>query len=131
MTKFCPFCHKQIFALFYRAHIAAHARRLPDGQQKDHYTVEPGKRFEGSLENVPQIYYHAKCGARTQMPEEVVRSYLADPFLYNGTTFCCGCHTYVSMRELVWVETGELLSNYMKQLQREHIASTQGEQTQS
>lgn len=131
MTKYCPFCHRQIFALFYRAHIAAHARRLPDGQQKDHYTVAPQQRFEGSLQGVPQFYYHAKCGAHTTMPEEIVRSYLADPFLYNGTTFCCGCHTYVSMRELVWAETGERLSDYMKQLQREFIAATQGEQTQS
>lgn len=61
------------------------------------------------------------------MPEEVVRSYLADPFLYNGTTFCVGCHAYVSMRELVWSETGERLSDYMKVLQREYIAATQGE----
>ena len=130
MTKFCPFCHRQILVLFYRAHIAAHARRRADGQQKDHYTVEPAQRFEGDLTGVPRVYVHAKCGGRTQMPEEIVRSYLADPFLYNGTTFCVGCHTYISMRELTWAETGENLSDYMKQLRREFIAKTQ-EKTES
>ncbi|MBV9469933.1 MAG: hypothetical protein JO316_06420 [Abitibacteriaceae bacterium] len=117
MKKQCPFCHQQIFALVYNSHIAQHTERLPDGQQKDHYTVPPNQRYQGSLEGVPQIYYHAKCGMATRMPEEIIRSYLVNPFLYNNTTFCSGCHNYVPSKELTWTETGERLSDYTARLQ--------------
>ena len=43
------------------------------------------------------------------MPDEIIRSYLADPFLYNDNSFCSGCGTYVPLAELFWQETNESL----------------------
>jgi hypothetical protein len=48
------------------------------------------------------------------MPEEIIRSYLRNPFLYMAdATFCCGCGTHVPDRECTWRETGENLQEYM------------------
>jgi hypothetical protein len=55
------------------------------------------------------------------MPEEIVRSYLVNPFLYNSRTFCCGCNNYVESRELIWRETGESLEAYRKNLQEAYV----------
>lgn len=122
MKKHCPFCHADVFFLFYPLHIAEHTKLLPDGQHKDHYTTPPERMYAGSLEGIPQIYYHPKCGSITQMPEEIIRSYLSNPFLYNGFTFCCGCHEYVPENELFWTETQENLADYMKGLKQIHNA---------
>ncbi len=52
------------------------------------------------------------------MPEEIVRSYLVNPFLYSSETFCCGCGDYVRHSELEWVETGERLSTWFDRPRR-------------
>ena len=60
------------------------------------------------------------------MPEEIIRSYLVDPFLYNETSFCTGCGTYVPTAELFWQETNESLkaASYRRKaefIQRNHL----------
>ena len=51
------------------------------------------------------------------MPEEIVRSYLKNPYLYLAdSTFCCGCGRHVPFRECKWTETGENLQAYMDDL---------------
>lgn len=114
----CPFCHEVVPEDEYPAHKRAHTRALADGQMTDHITLAPGGRYTGSLRGVPQVYRHPKCGGRTGMPEEIIRSYLADPLLYNDNSFCCGCGTYVRMDHLFWVETGEAVLDYLRQLRR-------------
>lgn len=69
-------------------------------------------RYSGSLDGVPSTYHHDDCGATTGMPEEIMRSYLANPFLYNSRTFCTGCGDYVEESEVYWVETGQYLQDY-------------------
>lgn len=118
----CPFCHQMVPKLEYARHEAQHTRLLPDGQMADHVTVRPNEQYQGSIGDVPQTYQHARCGGMTIMPEEIIRSYLADPFLYNDQSFCTGCNKYVSMRELYWLETGESLFDYQQQLRRDYIA---------
>ena len=88
----CPFCHQQIFRLWYPFHQARHTSLMDDGQMTDHITVAEHERYTGSLEGVPQVYYHPQCGGTTGMPEEIIRSYLANPFLYGDCTFCTGCN---------------------------------------
>jgi len=117
----CPFCHRSVFRPLAWLHRARHMKPLADGQMTDHITVPPSQRFEGSLEGVPQTYFHAKCGVSTGMPEEIVRSYLVNPFLYSGFTFCCGCQGYVSHEELSWIETGENLAKYFAKLKDNHL----------
>ena len=104
----CPYCHELIDSAAYPAHEGEHLRLRPDGQQSEYVTLPPEERIEGSLEGVPQVYRHNQCGSLTVMPEEIVRSYLKNPYLYLADrTFCCGCGKHVPLRECVWVETGE------------------------
>src|SRR5262249_1565066 len=41
-------------------------------------------------------------------------------------TFCCGCGAYVFSGELTWVETGEVVLDYMGRLRAEHLARELG-----
>ncbi len=116
-TKQCPYCHEQIEIGTFALHCQAHEHVRPDGQQEEYVTLAPESRSAQSLEYEPQVYYHKKCGAGTQMPEEIVRSYLVNPYLYLAdSTFCTGCGKQVPNRECVWSETGENLQSYIDRL---------------
>ncbi len=117
----CPFCHKLVFRLFYEGHKRQHTKLRDDGQMTEHITVHPEGRYQGSLKGVPTAYRHDRCGGVTGMPEEIVRSYLVNPFLYSGGSFCCGCEDYRPYRELFWVETGECLDDYFQKLQDQYL----------
>ncbi len=108
-TKECPFCHHTVFRPLYWLHERRHTKLLDDGQMTDHYELREEDRYKGSLEGVPQVYHHEKCGAQTGMPEDIIRSYLVKPDLYSPYTFCVGCNDYVPHSEVSWVETGESL----------------------
>jgi hypothetical protein len=111
--KRCPYCHKWQFAFMYTSHIKKHTKTRPDGQQQDHLTAPPEERYSGSLDGVPQAYMHLVCGTVTGMPEEIIRTYLVNPMSYGDGSFCCGCGEYVDGSQLVWVETGQTLTDYM------------------
>src|SRR5437764_1501800 len=117
----CAFCHKLVFRPFYKSHRATHTARRPDGQMADHITVHPQGRYQGSLEGVPRGYRHPACGVVTGMPEETIRSYLVNPFLYRGGSFCCGCGDYMPYEELFWIETGQSLADYFRELQEAYV----------
>jgi len=117
----CAFCHKLVFRPLYMKHRAKHTTKRPDGQMTDHVTLDPASRHQASLDGVPCAYRHPKCGGVTGMPEEIIRSYLANPFLYSGRTFCTGCNGYVPHGEVFWIETGQCLTDYFKQLQQEYL----------
>ena len=109
MHKLCPFCHTWCSSNIFDAHVASHTQKLPDGQMQDHVTVRPEQRFAGDIAKEPRWYVHPRCGGVTGMPEEIIRSYMVDPFLYNESSFCTGCHNYVPTAELYWQETNESL----------------------
>jgi hypothetical protein len=112
-TTRCPYCHEYIDSAAYPAHEAEHRKLRADGQQNEYVTLPPEERTEDSLEREPRIYEHKECGALTEMPEEIIRSYLQNPYLYSADrTFCCGCERHVPWRECVWIETGEDLQTY-------------------
>lgn len=117
----CQFCHKLVFRPFYKRHRAKHTTRLADGQMTDHISVHPSGRYQGPLDDVPRSYVHSVCGGGTGMPEEIIRSYLVNPFLYSDHSFCCGCNDYVSKSELFWQETGESLADYDEGLRQEYL----------
>ena len=113
----CPYCHDYIDRAEYAAHEAEHLKARPDGQQTDYVTLPDEERDQGSLDGVPTVYVHRKCGAATGMPEEIVRSYLQNPYLYMAdATFCTGCGKHVPFRQCEWMETGENLREYMDEL---------------
>lgn len=113
----CNFCHEHIDQSDYDAHVAEHMKLRPDGQQSEYVTLPPEEREQGDLEGIPQVYVHKKCGAGTGMPEEIIRTYLKNPYTYLADkTFCTGCGSHVPMRECVWTETGEDLQTYTDRL---------------
>jgi hypothetical protein len=113
----CPYCHEYVEEAAFRAHEAGHVKPRPDGQQTDYATLPEEERAQGDLAGVPKVYIHQKCGVATGMPEEIIRSYLKNPYMYLAdATFCCGCGKHVPFRECVWVETGEDLQSYTDKL---------------
>ena len=117
----CPYCHRRMFRPFLAGHKARHLARRPDGQQNEYITLHPTGRYRGSLRGVPRSYRHPKCGVVTRMPEEIIRSYLVNPFLYGGGSFCCGCGEHVPEEELVWSETGQNMADYTRELQEAYF----------
>jgi hypothetical protein len=115
-TKYCQFCHQDILATEYEEHLLKHTTKLADGQMTNHITEKEENRFQGNLEDIPTVYKHSLCGGGTVMPDYIVRSYLANPILYNGYTFCVTCGKYFSEKDFHWVDTGENLDEYMKSL---------------
>ncbi|QDU73314.1 hypothetical protein Pan97_02830 [Bremerella volcania] len=113
-SKRCPYCHEHVESSQFNAHCAQHEQIQADGQQEEYVTLPPEARSSENLVDEPQVYCHSKCGAGTQMPEEIVRSYLVNPYLYLADkTFCTGCGTHVPLRECQWVETGEDLQSHI------------------
>jgi hypothetical protein len=55
------------------------------------------------------------------MPEEIIRSYLVNPFLYSGGSFCVGCKSYVPYDQLFWIETNQSLDDYFRQLKQDYL----------
>ena len=116
----CPYCHDMIDERDMAAHEAEHRRAKPDGQQSEYATLPPEEREEGDLTGVPRVYVHRKCGQGTGMPEEIIRSYLKNPYMYTAdASFCTGCGKHVPFRECEWVETGEDLQTYTDRLRAE------------
>jgi len=113
----CPYCHKDVEETLFPEHEAQHRKARPDGQQTDYATLREEDREHGDLDGVPQVYVHRKCGVATGMPEEIIRTYLKNPYMYMAdATFCCGCGKHVPFRECEWVETGEDLQSYADKL---------------
>jgi hypothetical protein len=108
----CPYCHLEVEDASFEAHIKSHTRIRPDGQLTTYKTLKPEGRELGDISDVPQTYYHIRCGVGTIMPEEIVRSYLVNPYLYSNVTYCGGCQEHVPYTECYWEETKENLQAY-------------------
>ncbi len=51
------------------------------------------------------------------MPEEIVRTYLENPYTYmRDRSYCVGCRKHIRCRELIWIETGENMQAYTDRL---------------
>lgn len=116
-TKRCDMCHKFIPIQQYAAHRKSHDGVREDGQHNEYPTLPPEEQYRGSLDNVPKWYVHDQCGQTTGMPEEIIRTYLVNPYFYGYSSYCGGCQTHVSAKELKWTETGEYLMDYTRRLQ--------------
>lgn len=116
----CDRCHQMVPQASYAEHRRSHEGKREDGQLNEYPTLPPEERFQGDLTNVPRQYLHAKCGAVTEMPEEIIRTYLVNPFFYGYKSFCTGCGTHIRSKELVWQSTGQDLMTYTRQLQADN-----------
>jgi hypothetical protein len=116
----CEFCHEYIEQTEYSTHVSEHTRLRPDGQQTEYVTLPPDEREQGNLDDVPQVYVHRKCGQATGMPEEIIRTYLKNPWTYLADrTFCTGCGVHVPLKDCEWTEAGEDLQTYTNRLRAE------------
>jgi LSD1 subclass zinc finger protein len=112
----CQYCHQPVPRAEYAQHVDLHIRPQADGQRTDYATLPPDQR-EGNWEEAPRWYRHSRCGHVTGMPEEIIQTYLQDPWFYlSDKTFCTGCGRHVRQGECVWVETGENLQTYTDRL---------------
>jgi hypothetical protein len=128
----CLYCHIYVDEAVYAEHEANHLKLRPDGQQTDYVTLPTDAREQGSLEDIPKVYIHQRCQAGTRMPEEIIRSYLKNPYLYLADrTFCTGCKRPVRYSQCVWSETGENLQSYFDRLRAEKLAMRPGILTQA
>ncbi len=118
MKRQCPFCHEYVSIFTYSWHLSKHELRGEDGQMADHATLPPDQRDASNTEDEPRVYIHHRCGQCTEMPEEIIQTYLANPYFYNSSTFCTGCETYVQEAECEWVETGQSLAEHKRQLKQ-------------
>jgi len=114
----CQFCHEYIPRLAYDAHVQQHLQFREDGQQADYATLPPEERVVSfDFATAPRWYRHAKCNEVTGMPEEIIQTYLTNPWFYlSDKTFCTGCGKHVRQRECVWEETDENLQVYTDRL---------------
>jgi len=113
----CEYCHEHIPRSEYSSHVEAHLKARSDGQQTDYATLPPEDRESVDFESAPRWYRHKTCGAVTGMPEEVIQTYLANPWFYlSDKTFCSGCNTHVRQGECTWEGTGEDLQVYTDRL---------------
>ena len=70
-----------------------------------------------SADVIPRAYVHEKCGTSTRVSDDIVETYLADPYFYSdGTTICAECGE-VPDKDCRWEETGQPVDEYMRQLQ--------------
>jgi hypothetical protein len=63
----CPYCHLEVEDASFEAHIKSHTRIRPDGQLTTYKTLKPEGRELGDISDVPQTYYHIRCGVGTIM----------------------------------------------------------------
>lgn len=117
-TKRCPDCHQYISEDQFQNHRASHDGYAEDGQQNLYSTLPPEDRIQGPLKGVPKIYHHNACGVKTGMPEDIIRTYLVNPWFYGNSSFCCGCEKHIGIRELYWVETKQSLHDCNRELRR-------------
>lgn len=117
-TVRCKFCHQYVPHWEYDQHVQQHLALQPDGQHTDYATLPPEERVvTPEFEAAPRWYRHRKCGEVTGMPEEIIQTYLQDPWFYLAdNTFCSGCGKHVRLNECVWEETGEDLQTYTDRL---------------
>lgn len=115
--KRCDYCHEYIESNQFNAHCAEHEHLQADGQQEDYAALPPETRTTQTLEGEPQVYRHSKCSVVTRMSEDIIRSYLVNPYFYLADkTFCTGCGIHVPSGECIWIETGEDLQAHIDRL---------------
>lgn len=116
----CACCNQLVFLPLYWSHREQHAELQHDDCMTNGVI---NLQHQEAFNAAPKSYLHPHCSTSTAMPAEIIHSYLVNPFLYNESTFCCGCNDYVSQAELYWRETGQSLADYFQQLQYEYICT--------
>jgi hypothetical protein len=92
----------------------ARSRRVVD---EDERPRKRGRPDDGVPPGTPRVYVHRKCGKKTEMPADVIRDYLENPFAYGHQTTCDYCDKVVPWKNCEWVETDQNLLEYFEDMQ--------------
>ncbi len=65
-----------------------------------------------------RVYVHHGCGGQTRVSGGDY-THICDPFWPCTATFCCQCSGFVSLAEVSWADTGELISAYRRRMRAE------------
>jgi len=83
-----------------------------EADENQAHVFEPPPDWDG----IPRAYLHVDCGTVTQVSDDIIRNYLADPYFYSaGDTICASCGIALD-KDCVWTETGERVDHYMEKL---------------
>ena len=63
-----------------------------------HITVQPELRRQRSIDHGLRFTITRSAESARGMPEEIIRSYLVNPFLDSSRTFCTGCRNDISQK---------------------------------
>jgi hypothetical protein len=82
--------------------------------------------YEESAESLrtpkSRVYVHTGCGGRTQVSGGDY-SHICDPFWPCTSTYCCGCGGFISLSEVRWADTREVIARYRRRLRAETPAA--------
>ena len=108
----------------------AKSKKRYDDEYDDDYDDEPrrpvkknkkSKRAVSLPPGTPTVYYHSKCDEETVMPDDVIATYLEDPWTYDETTQCAHCGKAVPLSKCYWVDNDERLLDYFEDLKAEDL----------
>jgi hypothetical protein len=65
-----------------------------------------------------RVYVHERCGGQTHVSGGDY-THICDPFWPCTSTYCCGCSGFVSLREVAWADTREVIADYRSRMRAE------------
>ncbi len=88
-------------------------------QEDEDEDERPRRKGQKRKEKVTsRVYVHGRCGGATEVSGDDF-TMLTDPFGFVSGTYCCGCSSFVGLREVRWADTEERVSDYRARLRRE------------
>jgi hypothetical protein len=101
------------------------SRPEPDPDEDDDEDDRPRKKpNKGGLPaGTPRVYVHKKCRESTEMPIDIIREYLENPFELGEepTTQCSHCEDDFPWKDFKWEETNENCYEYLDELRGKMI----------
>jgi hypothetical protein len=78
--------------------------------EREHFERGFAAPTQGEIQTLPRQrrYVHATCGTVTEMPLNIQRVYIADPFRFSATSVCSPCGE-VDIATLRWLDTREMM----------------------
>ncbi len=108
--------------------MAKSARRSRD-EDDDDDEPQPRRRSRRREQELPAgtptVYVHKACKGKTEMPADVIREYLENPFDLgeDPTTTCTRCRDDVPWQDCYWADTEQNLYEYIDDRRAEMVIS--------
>jgi hypothetical protein len=117
----CPHCGRDVLYFLYSVHVVKHATVTAVRTKSVSVALPADERYVGPIHHVPRLYRHRVCGSWSTVPEDMVRSFLVNPFFYADRWECRGCKRLVPTAELSFAQTGECVLTYIQRLRADYL----------